>query len=190
MKNEVKIGLLGLVSLLILIYGYKYLKGEDILNKTKTIYVKYADVDLLEASNPVLVNGFKVGSVFDVDIDPEDANLVLVTLDVRNDIRLPINTKAILVSSGLLGDKSITLEFDHLCNDNCLPNESTIEGETRGMLSSMMGSPDEVNAYLDQIKEGIDGDDGLQASIIEIQSTITNLNSITEQINALLKCSN
>ena len=189
MKKEVQIGLLGTFGLLILIFGYKYLKGQDILNKTKTIYVKYANVDMLEASNPVLVNGFKVGSVLQVDLDPEDANLILVTLDVRNDIRFPKNTKAVLVSSGLLGDKSISLEFDHLCDNDCLETNSFIEGETRGLISSMMGSPDELNAYLDKIKEGIDGEDQLQASIIELQSTIKNLNSITEQIDGLLKSS-
>lgn len=189
MKNEVKIGLLGVAGLVILIFGYRYLKGEDLFNTTKTLYVRYENVDMLEASNPVLINGLKVGSVMAVNLDPDDANLVLVTLDIRNDLKLPKTTKAVLVTSGLLGDKSIILEFDKLCTSDCLTSGSFLEGETRGLISSMMGSPDQLNVYLDKIKESINTNGSLQATIIELQGTVRNLNSITEQVDGLLKTS-
>lgn len=187
MKNEIKIGLLGLAALLILIFGYKYLKGQNILDDSKVYFIKYEDVEMLDVSNPVLINGFKVGSVIKVGMDDVDANLIKVTIDVKGDIKLPQNTVAVLLSTGVLGDKAIELEFDQLCTSNCLPNESTLPGMSRGFLKSMVGTPDELSSYVNNLTDGIDTSGALNQSLVQLQYTIQNLNSITAQLDNLLR---
>ena len=190
MKNEIKIGLLGLAALAILIFGYKYLKGQNILEKSKTYHVLYADVDMLDVSNPVLINGYKVGSVINMQIDEKDANYIKVTMDVEGDIDLPKDTRAVLVSTGVLGDKAIVLEFDKLCETDCLESGSVLEGISKGFLGSMIGSPDELTAYIEKVKEGvIDEDSAVNSSLTELQLTIKNLSSITSQLDEILRTS-
>ncbi|MDX1685327.1 MAG: MlaD family protein [Saprospiraceae bacterium] len=187
MKKEIKIGLLGIAALLILIFGYKYLKGQNLFNQSKTYYVKYMDVNMLDVSNPVLVNGFQVGSVINVQIDEEDANLIKVTIDVRSEIKLPEETVAVLISTGVLGDKAIDLEFDRLCTDDCLEDGSTLEGRTKGFLGSMMGTPEDMDAYISKVKEGVTGDSSVNKSLTELQLTIRNLNNITSHLDDILE---
>jgi phospholipid/cholesterol/gamma-HCH transport system substrate-binding protein len=186
MKHEIKVGLLGVVSLLIMIFGYKYLKGQDILDRSQTIYVKYTNIDMLDVSNPVLINGYKVGSVMGISMDDEDANLIKVTLDIKGEIKLPKNTKAALISTGVLGDKAILLEFDELCQNDCLESGATIDGVTRGFLKSMMGTPEEVSDYIENIKTEINTDGGFDEMFTDLQSTIHNLSGVTEQLNNIL----
>lgn len=188
MKKEIKIGLLGLAALLILIFGYKYLKGQNLLEKSNVYHIRYANVDMLDVSNPVLINGYKVGSVIKIGMDPENANLIKVTIDVKGEINLPKETVAVLISTGVLGDKAITLEFDKLCLSDCLPSESEIPGTTKGFLGSMMGTPDELSAYVDKLTEGVmEEDSPVNTSLLELQATIKNLNSITAQLDALFR---
>ncbi|HEX5625757.1 MAG TPA: MlaD family protein, partial [Saprospiraceae bacterium] len=89
MRNEVKVGILGVVTLAVLIFGYKYLKGSNLLDRSRTYYVKYPDVGQMDPSSPVLVRGFKVGIVTKIELDPENPKMVLVTMDVKNEIKLP-----------------------------------------------------------------------------------------------------
>ena len=189
MKSEIKIGLLGIASLLILIFGYKFLKGKNLLERSQTFYVKYQDIDQLAVSNPVLINGLKVGSVLDLKIDPQDANFIIVTLDITGDLKFPKNTKAVLLSKGVLGDKIIELEFDKLCESNCLESGTFIEGTTKGFLSSMIGEPEDVNEYVDAISEKLSADEDLAQTMKNIEETVANLNKVTAQLDGLLSTS-
>lgn len=67
----------------------------------------YSTVKGLQQSSPVMVKGVRVGKIKDVEIQPD--GLVKVTLLLKKGMQIPDSTKAMLTSSGLLGDKSITL---------------------------------------------------------------------------------
>jgi len=73
----------------------------------------YTTVKGLQSSSPVMIKGVRVGKIKDVQIQPD--GLVKVTLLLHKDMQIPDSTKALLTSSGLLGDKSITLT---LANNN------------------------------------------------------------------------
>ena len=186
MRNEVKIGILGVVSLLILIYGYKFLKGQNVFERSQTFYVQYADVDQLAPSNHVYVNGMQVGSVIDMQLDPTDPNLVLVTLDVQKSIKLPQETKAILFSEGLLGDRAIELVFNKMCNEDCLANRSYIPGYNKSLLGSVVGSDEELGDYVSGAMDGLDEEGKLKETIDELNTTVKNINSLTSRLDDLL----
>ena len=69
MRREVKIGILTLVVFVIFVWGYQFLKGKNVFERNNTYYIRYENVDQLEVASPVLVNGFKVGSVIKIKID-------------------------------------------------------------------------------------------------------------------------
>ncbi|HNG12253.1 MAG TPA: MCE family protein, partial [Saprospiraceae bacterium] len=66
MSNEAKIGILAVVAILISIFGYKFLKGQEVFSRTEEYKVEYANVDQLTKAAPVLINGFQVGAVKDI----------------------------------------------------------------------------------------------------------------------------
>jgi phospholipid/cholesterol/gamma-HCH transport system substrate-binding protein len=108
-SKETKVGILALISFVILYLGFNFLKGKDFFSAENKYTVIYDNVEGLTAANQVSVSGMKVGQVKKVELIA--GNKVQVTLSVRKDLPLPIDTKAMLSSDGLLGGKLIRLEM-------------------------------------------------------------------------------
>ena len=74
-----------------------------------TLYAKFDHIDGLGVGADVRIAGVKVGSVNEERIDPESFQAV-VALSVRNDIKLPKDSAAIVTSESLLGGKYLSLQ--------------------------------------------------------------------------------
>jgi phospholipid/cholesterol/gamma-HCH transport system substrate-binding protein len=74
-----------------------------------TLFAKFDHIDGLGVGADVRLAGVKVGSVNDARIDPQSFQAVL-TLSLRNDIRLPKDSAAIVTSESLLGGKYLSLQ--------------------------------------------------------------------------------
>jgi phospholipid/cholesterol/gamma-HCH transport system substrate-binding protein len=74
-----------------------------------TLYAKFDHIDGLGAGADVRMAGVKVGSVNDEQVDPQSYQAV-VSLSVRNDIKLPKDSAAIISSESLLGGKYVSLQ--------------------------------------------------------------------------------
>ncbi|MBA9076793.1 MULTISPECIES: MlaD family protein [Rufibacter] len=108
-SKELKVALLGIVAVVLLYVGYIFLKGTDIFSDTRTYYVTYQNVEGLTKSNPVVLNGLRVGLVQEMQLQQNKGNAIMVTLAINKDIEVGDSTVAQLVSSDLLGGKSIEL---------------------------------------------------------------------------------
>jgi len=111
MKNkELKVGLFSAITLVLLYFGFNFLKGIDFFESKKIYYAVYDNIDQLAVSNPVLVNGYAVGRVSHIKILQNKNNHVLVEMEIDADIVITDSTKAIL-NSELLGGKSVLLSM-------------------------------------------------------------------------------
>ncbi|HMR84244.1 MAG TPA: MCE family protein, partial [Niabella sp.] len=75
-SNEAKVGALALVSIALLIIGFRFLKAKDIFNRTPKLYAIFKSVGGLEKSNFVKINGLTVGTVY--SMEPADENVTAV----------------------------------------------------------------------------------------------------------------
>jgi phospholipid/cholesterol/gamma-HCH transport system substrate-binding protein len=107
-NKEFKVGLFVAASIVLLYFGFNFLKGIDFFSTTNKYYVIYDNIDQLAVSNPVLINGFAVGRVNHIRIMQNKQNRVLVELMIDSEILLGDSTQAIL-NSDFLGGKSILL---------------------------------------------------------------------------------
>lgn len=111
-KKEVKIGFIMMLSIGLLFWGANFLKGFDIFKKTNHYYAIYNQVDGLSVSNPIRINGFKIGQVENIDFLPGYSGKLIVKFNVTHeDFFIPDDTKAKIVSSDILGSKSIDLQL-------------------------------------------------------------------------------
>lgn len=108
-SKEFKVGLLGIISLGILYFGFNYLKGINLFENTSHYYALYENIDGLTVSNPVIINGLNVGRVNHIDILQDKSDQILVELNVDGDIKLRKGTKAKLINTDFLGSKAIEL---------------------------------------------------------------------------------
>lgn len=200
-SKEIKIGLLALVAVALSIWGYKFIRGKNLLVKSNMYQVIYPTVDGLRVGTSVRINGVSVGSVGSIEIMPEDLDKkVLVLLDLDRDIQIPKDTRAVIMATSFMGDKAIDLLYDRPCSgEDCAPSGAYLKGETRGLLGSMLGKED-ARAYMDILKTGIQSIvDSLNAQLLsdssnspiakslrDLQGTMANLNSASSTVDVLL----
>lgn len=125
-SNEVKVGATALVTLIVFVWLYNFLKGKDIFTSTAHYYVVYDKVGGLAESSPVEVNGYKVGVVQAVKfLDPISGRL-LVTLSVDKNFKLPKETVAEITTATLIAGMKI--QFIYGKGPGIYSNGDTIPG--------------------------------------------------------------
>ena len=110
-SNEIKVGAAALLTIIVFIWLYSFLKGKNILRKTDHYYVVYNNIGGLAESSPVEVSGYKVGIVQSIKFtDPESAKL-LVTLAIDKSFKLPVNTIAEITTATLIAGMKIQFVY-------------------------------------------------------------------------------
>jgi len=193
MSNETKIGILAVVAIGLVLWGYKFIQGQNFFSSSLLLYAEYENVDQLGSSSPIFVSGFQVGSVRDIYLNPKNLKTVIVEMDINADLPIPKNTIAEVVTSSFLGEKAIKLQFDGPCGDSnpCAESGDYIQGEVKGMLASMIGEPEEIKNYVDIITEGLNNlldtvGQEASAEIANVRQTLDNLRATSEELNRLV----
>lgn len=106
-SREFKVGLVAIIAIALLYWGFNYLKGQDIFDDKRTFYAVYSRVDGLTAARPIVINGFQVGQVQDVYFHPDGSGRLVVKFVMTSDFPIAANTIASIQSTDLLGEKSI-----------------------------------------------------------------------------------
>lgn len=200
MSNETKIGLLAVIAISLLIWGYKYIKGKNILKTSTYLYIQYEDIDLLSTSTPVIIQGLQVGIVSDIYFKTNNTGkqMVEVVLDIEKGIAVPKNTIADIKATGFMGGKAVELVFDRPCTGaDCAKSGDYIQGRLKGLMSSMV-DPNDMNLYVDAVRENVGGivdsvkqkitggGDGSE-TMQSVDEIIANLNSITKNLDILMR---
>ena len=179
--NETKVGALAIVAIVLLILGFNFLKGVQIFSKSFTLYAKYENIQGLTPSNPVYINGLKVGNIADISND-KNMKEILVKINIQNDVNIPSNSVALIVPSPLattkidikLGDETIYLK-----------NNDTINTDAKkGLLDDVMQKVDPV---LFEVKKAVSTLDTLLGNVNTIlnNKTKNNINEAIDNMNKL-----
>lgn len=169
-NKEFKVGLFATVALVLLYFGFTFLKGIDFFSTTNKYYVVYDNIDQLAASNPVLINGFAVGRVSRIAIMQNRQNKVLVELTIDSEIALSDSTKAIL-NSDFLGGKSILLSIGKGTR-TLNPKDTLLAEVAKGMLDVISETATPVA-------------DNLQTTLRKFNVILDNLTKNSQQLDAI-----
>lgn len=109
-SKEVKVGVLGILGLVLLYYGFNFLKGSDIFSSTKDYRLTFDDVQGLEVSNTVSFKGVVVGRVSEVTPDYDNSK-VNVIISLKKDVKVTDKSEIFLADDGLVGGKILNLKI-------------------------------------------------------------------------------
>ena len=169
-RNEIKVGVIILISLGLLYFGLNYLKGKDVFGKTIYFYSVYDRIDGLTRDNPIMLNGAKIGRVSDVQLMPDKGNKVLVKMEIQLEgLLVPDSTKAIIVNQDLLGSKAINFEFPQVMTFNN-PSDTLIPGIEKELGQVVEESLAPIQAKIERLVEET------QALVAHVQITVTTIN--------------
>jgi phospholipid/cholesterol/gamma-HCH transport system substrate-binding protein len=177
MKKELKIGFVAIITIAMLFVGVNYLKGLNVLNSSRNFYAKYENIGGLQVGSSVLVNGFKVGMVSNLELLVEDNQNLLVTVSIDQDFDIPSNSVCRIVNQDLMGTKGVSL----ILGDN---QAYANIGDT--LLSSIEGSlQDEVNAQILPLKQKAEELIGSVDSVMMIVTAVLNKDTRENLRNSL-----
>ncbi|WP_299439175.1 MlaD family protein [uncultured Aquimarina sp.] len=106
--REVKTGILALSAIALLIFGYSFLKGKNLLETDRTFFAVYDNVEGLMPSSPVTINGLVVGKVVSINFADTKGNLI-VEFNVSSDFSFSRNSVAMVYGGDLIGGKSLAI---------------------------------------------------------------------------------
>lgn len=186
MSKEFKVGLIALISGGVLYWGFNFLKGNDFFSPTDKYYAIYSNVDGLNKSNPVIINGWAVGRVSAIRLLPERNNKVLVEINITDEsVVLGKNSEAALASTDFLGSKGIVITVG-VIDEPLVPGDTlkaVIDKGIGEILDSAAPVANNLNTTITRVNEILIG---LKGSGEKINETISQLKLMSEQVNATI----
>jgi phospholipid/cholesterol/gamma-HCH transport system substrate-binding protein len=161
--NETKVGALTAVSITLLILGFNFLKGKSLFKTGNFVYTKVKQTKGLMVSNPVMINGLQVGSVYELEEANKNVDNVIVSIKMTKDLNIPINSLA-SIKSNPLGTSSVEISMGD--ERRYLKNHDTIPSvDSAGMLESVASK--------------------LTPVVSQVQTTAQTLDSVMRNINSI-----
>ena len=165
-SKEIKVGFLAIIGIMMSIFSYNYLKGINLFEKNRKFTIKYEKVDGLSVSNPVTLNGFKIGKVQKINFNPQNSRELMVDIIIENDILFPKTSLAELYETGLIGGKAIAIIPDYKNDSTLAVDGDLLKGTIKPGLTEL------VNQILPQVQ-------------LQIEAVMKNAEIVLSNINTL-----
>lgn len=189
-NKEFAIGLSVIVAILILIFGIDFLKGINLFRPAHYYVAYYDSVDELTVSSPVLINGYKVGQVREVNFNYEKPGKVEVVMALDKNLQLPEGSRADLGTTLLSGAR---IELTMGAGPGMIPSGGEVPS---GVKAGLMSSVQDVMPSLTGILPKVDSllynlnvlvaDPALTASIQRLDGITGDLLATTHGLNATM----
>lgn len=196
-SKEVKIGLMVLVAIAAVVFGYGIMKGNHFFDSSKKVYAIYDDVEGLTKSSEVTINGLRVGSVSEIRFLNQTGE-ILVAMRIKSDFAFSKNSIAEIYSEGLIGGKILKIHPDY--KGSPIQSGDTLQshvamgmmGKAQQRLEPMVNDfqafLEKVDTLVNNINKVLDepGRKNISESIAHLNGTLANLEQSSGRINKLL----
>lgn len=191
MRREIKIGLTGIVALVMLFFGIKFLKGMKVFNMNDTYYITFRDAKALSRSSTVYADGFNIGIVSDVIYDYDNPGNVVVAISVDPKVKIPHGTLAVL-DEAMLGGCTLNLTMGANPADRYMPGDTIPGTAANGLMATagdMLPKVEQVLAHVDSLiltLNALANNPNLPLMLQNAELITENLNLSSQQLNVLL----
>ncbi len=190
-SKEVKIGIAFVIAIFLLYYGISFLKGINIFKSSNSYIVVFDDVTGLTQATPVTLNGFKVGLVSSMKLDPNNPKRVVAFLDMDKGMKIPKDRKMSLDVS-VLGSANIILETNPYTKEYVSSSDTIIGARKKGMMDAadtMLPQIQQLLPKIDSILTGIQtlvNSPALTQSLSDVNEITGDLAKSTKQLNSMM----
>lgn len=164
-SKEVKTAILAIVAIALLIFGYSFMKGNNLFDSSRKFYAVYNNVQGLSSSSKVTINGLKVGTVSSIGF-LNDKGQVLVTLHVESEFKFSKNSTARIYGGSFIGGKSMEIIPDYKAG--IAKSGDTLKGDIEEGLLEL------VNERLTPLQEKIEN------VVVSVDTLVTSLNQVMD----------
>ena len=177
-----------MTGLVMTIFSFNYLKGINLLEKSRHFVVVYDNVEGLVASNPVTINGFKIGNVQKINLSADGTNRLEIKLMIDNEVEFSKSSKAELYETGLIGGKAIAI-IPNYEDSSIAENGDYLQGTIKPGLTELVNQ--KLTPLQDKLESAIQNADNVMLNINELlsddtktslQQSILNFKNISESL--------
>jgi phospholipid/cholesterol/gamma-HCH transport system substrate-binding protein len=183
---------------MVFIWGFNFLKGNDVFVRERVFYASYDNVNGLVSSNPVVINGMRVGQVSKLYFHPDMSGRIIAELSINSNFPLPDNSVARIFSSDLMGSKAIDLRLGNspvnaLSGDTLTTSiEASLMAEVNAQVAPIKHKAEALISSLDSLVVIVqtilneDSKENLKQSLQNISLTFKNLENTTANIDTIV----
>lgn len=197
-KKEVRIALFFILGIAMVYWGINFLKGKDIFSSQTVIYAEYDNVAGLQEANPIMLNGFKIGQISEIKFKEGGNGKLIVKMLLTEDVDIPSNSIAKIISSDLLGSKAMVIILGN--NSSMIESGDYLKGEIevdlkdevsqqilplKNKAEDLLSSFDSVLVIL-QLIFNDETRDNLRHSFTSIKNTISSLEHASYSLDTLV----
>lgn len=193
-SRELKVGALAIVCMVILYFGFNFLKGINIFSPTHVYIGQFERANGLTEQAPVYIKGYKVGLVERIQYDFTRTPAFTVVVSIDKNIALPRGTQMALVADGLLGGGAIELQLPVLANrampyqgGDTLPTHivpGLIDNLQTGLLAQLDSLLGEANTLLMSLNNEVE-EGSLHATLQNVERITNDLTVSSKDIRQL-----
>ncbi|KJD33030.1 mammalian cell entry protein [Tamlana nanhaiensis] len=195
-SKEIKTGILVLLGIILFIFGFNYLKGQNLLESNNVYYTEF-NYNALTPSSVVTVKGNPVGKVTEIKYDYKTGK-TRVAFFVNEQLVFSKNSKIRMYETGLMGGNGLAI-LVRKDGERAKPGD-VLESEVEvGLVTSLsknfsglstdldltLKSADTLMSNLNKLVED-DSSQGLKATIYELNETLKSFKGTSNSVNSLI----
>jgi len=200
--REVKTGIVAVTVIVLFIWGFNFMKGLNLFDSPSSTYLtEYNNVQGLNKSSVVTINGVEVGKVVKISFnkEPEKRGQIIVEFSVETNFEFSRKSIAKIYSASLMGGKSLAIipsyEGEMATSGDFLQGEieSDIFSSVTEKLNPLQAKVENVIVSADSLMVGLNdmidskSRKHFKSSIAQLDVTISNFKNISESIDKLVK---
>jgi phospholipid/cholesterol/gamma-HCH transport system substrate-binding protein len=134
-SREVKIGLAGVIALVVLFLIINFLQGSSLFTTQDIYYINFRNAKALAKSSPVYADGYNVGIVSNIHYDYDHPGSgVIVEISVEHGMRVPAGTVAVL-DEAMLGGCTLNLHMGNSPVERFAPGDTLPSEANNGLMA-------------------------------------------------------
>lgn len=204
MSRELKTGIVAVFAIVVFIWGYNFLKGNNLFGGSARYFsVEYANVGGLSESSSVTINGLKVGKVTEIKFNenPTKKGQLVVFFSVEKDFKFSKKSVVKIYSPSPLGGSNLAIipSFD----GEEAQSKDTLQGEIESSLFTSLGERlDPLQSKLEHVIVNADSlfrkfnsildkktESSIKNSVITLEHTLQEVEKTMLSVNGIVSSS-
>ncbi len=201
MSKELKTGIISLAIIALGIWGYNFLKGQNIFSpSSRYFFVEYENINGLSEASIVTINGLQVGKVDQISFNPKPnkKGSLLVKMSIDDNFKFSKKSVAKIYSAGLMGGQNLAIipnyEGENAISGDYLNGdiESDLFSSVGEKLNPIQAKLESVLVHVDSLVIGLnstldkDARKSLNRTMVGFEATMRNVNTTITSVNKLL----
>ncbi|WP_246085349.1 MlaD family protein [Paucihalobacter ruber] len=195
-SREIKTAVLVIAGILLFIYLFKFLQGENLFKPTNTYFTEF-DYNALSTSSVVTIKGNAVGKISNIKYDFKTGK-TRVAFTVDPQLKFSKNSVIRLYETGLMGGNALAVIAAN-DTDYAKPGDMLKSEIQPGLITSLRDNFTGLSSDLDQTIRSADtlmvnlnklvadeSEEGIKQTIAQLNSTLKSFKTLSESIDAMV----